>query len=131
MILKCKTQNTHVFRLPKLLSGTNPKDLLVAGCGTGNEIERFVQTPEHWVITGIDPSPEMIIQARENLKSYDNVTLIKGLIMGAKLVILDITGDKQQIRDNLQVLKLLLPEGLNEEQKMKSEEVSTGKYRNL
>jgi len=149
--------NYHYFldRLPKLLSGTNPKDLLVAGCGTGNEIERFVQAPEHWVITGIDPSPEMIIQARENLKSYDNVTLIEGLItdlpierkynaatlllvlhfiedngnklqmlkaianrlaLGAKLVILDITGDKQQIRDNLQVLKLLLPEGLNEEQ---------------
>ena len=59
--------NYHYFldRLPKLLSETNQKDLLVVGCGTGNEIERFIQTSEHWEITGIDPSPEMIKQAAE------------------------------------------------------------------
>ncbi len=38
------------------------------------------------------------------------------LVAGAKLVMLDMTGDKQQIRDNLQVLKLLLPEGLDKQE---------------
>jgi len=147
----------HYFldRLPKLLSETNQKDLLVVGCGTGNEIERFVQAPEHWKITGIDPSPEMIKQASAKLQTYDNVTLIEGLladldierkygaatlllvlhflddngnklnllkdiaerlVSGATFVILDITGDKNKIRQNLKVLKLLLPDGLDEGQ---------------
>jgi len=149
--------NYHFFldRLPKLLSETNRKDLLVIGCGTGNEIERFVRAPEHWKITGVDPSPEMIKQAREKLQNYGNVTLIEGLLTdldlekkygaatlllvlhflddnGNKLtllkdiaerlvsrapfVMLDITGDKDQIRQNLKVLRLLLPDGLGEEQ---------------
>lgn len=149
--------NYHFFLdcLPKLLSETSQKDLLVVGCGTGNEIERFVKTPEHWTITGIDPSPEMIKQANDKFQTGDNVTLIEGLvsdidiekkygaatlllvlhfledngnklnllkniadrlISGATFVMLDITGDKNQIKQNLKVLKLLLPEGLNEEQ---------------
>jgi len=149
--------NYHYFldRLPKLLSTTNKKDLLVIGCGTGNEIERFVKTSEHWTITGVDPSPEMIKQATEKLQDYDRVTLIEGLVSdldinekynvatlllvlhflddngdklnllkdianrlvsGATFVILDITGDKKQIKQNLNVLKLLLPDGLDEEQ---------------
>ena len=142
-------------RLPKLLSETNQKDLLVVGCGTGNEIERFVQAPEHWTITGIDPSPEMIKQANEKLQTCDNVTLVEGLISnldtekkfgaatlllvlhflddngnklnllkdiadrlfsGATFVMLDITGDKKQIKQNLKVLRLFLPDGLDEEQ---------------
>jgi tRNA (cmo5U34)-methyltransferase len=147
----------HYFldRLPKLLSETNQKDLLVVGCGTGNEIERFVQAPQHWKITGIDPSPEMIKQASAKLQTYDNVTLIEGLlanlaierkygaatlllvlhflddngnklnllkdiaerlVSGATFVILDITGSKNKIRQNLKVLKLLLPDGLDEVQ---------------
>jgi tRNA (cmo5U34)-methyltransferase len=149
--------NYHYFlnRLPKLLSETNQKDLLVVGCGTGNEIERFVQTSEHWKITGIDPSPEMIKQASEKLQNYNNVALIEGLladfdtekkfgaatlllvlhflddngnklnllkdiaerlVSGAIFVMLDITGDKNQIRQNLKVLRYLLPDGLDEEQ---------------
>src|SRR6476660_3189131 len=149
--------NYHYFlgRLPKLLSETNPKDLLIVGCRTGNEIERFIQAPEHWEITGIDPSPEMIRQANEKLQSYQNVTLIEGLladiniekkygaatlllvlhfleddgnklkllkdiaerlVSGATFVMLDITGDKNQIRQNLKVLRFLLPDGLDEEQ---------------
>ena len=146
--------NYHYFleRLPKLLSETNGKDLLVVGCGTGNEIERFVHAFEHWTITGIDPSPEMIKQAEEKLQTCDNVTLIEGLVSdldiekkysaatlllvlhfledngnklnllkdiadrlvsGAPFVMLDITGDKNQIRQNLKVLRLLLPDGLD------------------
>lgn len=142
-------------RLPKLLRDTNKKDLLVVGCGTGNEIERFIKTPENWTITGIDPSPEMIKQANDKFKNLNNVTLITGLVSdlgiekkyskatlllvlhflddngnklnllkdiadrlesGATFVILDITGDKKQIQKNLKVLRLLLPDGLEEEQ---------------
>ena len=149
--------NYHFFldRLPKLVSETNQKNLLVVGCGTGNEIERFVQASEQWKITGIDPSPEMIKQASEKLHTYDNVTLIEGLVAdldietkysvatlllvlhflddngtklnllkdiaerlvsGATFVLLDITGDENQIKQNLKVLKLFLPDGLDEEQ---------------
>lgn len=148
--------NYHYFldHLPKLLSETQTKDLLVVGCGTGNEIEGFIQAPEHWEITGIDPSPEMIMQAREKLGDYNNVKLFKGLITdfnverkygaatlllvlhfleddgnklsllkaiserllpGATFVLLDITGNKNQIKENLEVLRLLLPDGLDEE----------------
>lgn len=62
--------NYHYFLdlLPKLLQEIENKDLLVVGCGTGNEIERFAETVESWKITGVDPSPEMISQARKNLK---------------------------------------------------------------
>lgn len=142
-------------RLPKLLRETSHKDLLVVGCGTGNEIEWFTQSPEHWKITGIDPSPKMIEQAHEKLQNFKNVKLIKGLLTdldvgkkygaatlllvlhflndsgeklnllkeiaeklmpGAPLVMLDITGDKNQIRKNLEILRLLLPDDLDEEQ---------------
>lgn len=141
--------------LPKLLSETDQKKMLVVGCGTGNEIERFVKAPQHWAITGVDPSPEMLKQANERLQAYDNVMLIQGLvsdldidkkygvatlllvlhfledngnklnllkdiadrlISGATFIMLDITGDKKEIRENLKVLRLLLPNGLDEEQ---------------
>ena len=142
-------------RLPKLLRETDHKDLLVVGCGTGNEIERFTQTPEPWEITGIDPSPEMISQARKKFQNFKNVNLIEGLLAdldvgrkygaatlllvlhflgddggkqsllkeiaerlepGAPFVMLDITGDKDQIKSNLKVIRLLLPDGLEEKQ---------------
>jgi tRNA (cmo5U34)-methyltransferase len=149
--------NYHYFLdcLPKLLSEAHPKDLLIVGCGTGNEITRFIQAPEHWEITGIDPSPEMIRQASEKLQSYENITLMEGLltdididkkygaatlllvlhfleddgnklrllknisdrlVSGATFVMLDITGNKNQIKQNLKVLRFLLPDGLDEEQ---------------
>jgi tRNA (cmo5U34)-methyltransferase len=149
--------NYHYFldHLPKLLRETTQKDLLVVGCGTGNEIERFVQAHEQWKITGIDPSPEMIKQASEKFHTYGNVILVEGLVTdldiekkygaatlllvlhflddngnklnllkdiaerlasGATFVLLDITGDKNQIKQNLKVLRLLLPDGLEEEQ---------------
>lgn len=149
--------NYHYFvdHLPKLLSEINEKDLLVVGCGTGNEIEKFVKSPEKWTITGIDPSPEMINQAASKLHKYNNVTLIESLVSdldynkkysvatlllvlhfledngnklnllkdiaqrlvsGATFVMLDITGSKKQLRENLKILKLLLPKGLDEEQ---------------
>lgn len=145
--------NYFLDKLPKLLRETTRKELLVVGCGTGNEMERFTRATEHWEITGIDPSPEMIKQAREKLGHSKHVKLIEGLVgdLGAKkygaatlllvlhflnegeklnilkdikerldpeapLVILDITGDENQIRTNLEILRLLLPDGLAEEQ---------------
>jgi len=74
--------NYHYFldHLPKLLSRTNPKDLLVVGCGTGNEIERFVKAPEEWNVTGIDPSFDMVKQAKEKFQNNKKVRLIEGLV---------------------------------------------------
>ncbi len=147
--------NYHYFldRLPRLLSGS--KDILIVGCGTGNEIERFIQAPGLWKITGVDPSPEMLKQAAAKFQNQDHVTLIEGLVSnldaekkydaatlllvlhfmsddgnklnllqdiaqrltsGATFVMLDITGNNEQISQNLKVLKLLLPDGLEEEQ---------------
>lgn len=149
--------NYHYFLdcLPKILRGIYKKDLLVVGCGTGNEIEKFIKTPERWTITGIDPSPEMIKQAKDKLQTCDNVRLIEGvvadldikkkynvatlllvlhfledngsklnllkdiaerLVSGATFIMLDITGDKKQIQQNLIIIEQLLPEGLDEEQ---------------
>ena len=147
--------NYFLNGLPKLFTETDPKDLLVVGCGTGNEIEQFVQVSGQWKITGIDPSPEMIAQAKVQLQDFENVKLIEGvvadldpdkkynaatlllvlhfledngnklnllkkiadrLISGATFVMLDITGKKHQIKQNLSALKLLLPNGLDEEQ---------------
>jgi len=149
--------NYHYFmdHLPGLLRETPHKDLLVVGCGTGNEIERFTQAPEYWEITGIDPSPDMIKQASEKFQDVKHVSLIEGLtadldpgkrygaatlllvlhfleddgtklsllksiaerlISGAPFVLLDITGDRDQIKKNLNVLRLLLPSGLDEVQ---------------
>jgi len=149
--------NYHYFmdRLPKLLHETNRKDLLVVGCGTGNEIERFIRAREHWEITGVDPSPDMVKQARLKLQHHKNVKLIEGLVTdldiekkfgaatlllvlhfldddgeklnllkeiaerlepGAPFVMLDITGDENQMKKNLKILRLLLPDGLDEEQ---------------
>jgi tRNA (cmo5U34)-methyltransferase len=149
--------NYHYFldRLPKLLGEAKSKDLLVVGCGTGNEIERFAKASDLWKITGVDPSPEMIKQASEKLRTYNNVTLIEGLVSdldtakkyggatlllvlhflddngnklnilkdiaerlvsGATFVMLDITGEKEQLKQNLKVLRLFLPDGLDKEQ---------------
>lgn len=141
--------------LPKILSNVSSNKLLVVGCGTGNEIKGFVEKPHNWEITGIDPSPDMIKQATEKLRQFNNVSLIEGLITeissknkfdtatlllvlhfleddgsklkllkdiaerlvsGASFVMLDITGNKNQMKLNLNVLKYLLPDGLDEEQ---------------
>jgi len=148
--------NYHYFMdiVPSLLQDTVNKNLLVVGCGTGAEIKRFVQASETWKITGIDPSPEMIEQAKENLTEAQSVDLIEGVISdidvskqfgaatlllvlhfmaddGTKLallkdiairlekdasfVLLDITGSNDQLKANLNILKLLLPAGLKEE----------------
>ncbi|WP_298420663.1 class I SAM-dependent methyltransferase [uncultured Kordia sp.] len=148
--------NYHYFmnNLPNILNDTENKNLLVVGCGTGAEIERFTNTSTSWKVTGIDPSPEMISQAIEKFKNVGNVQLIEGTIddinsaekfgaatlllvlhfiegieakfdllksISAKLesnapfVLLDITGTKQQIKENLKILSHLLPTNLDKE----------------
>lgn len=147
--------NYHYFLdcLPNLLEDTISKKLLVVGCGTGNEIERFIKTSNEWEVLGIDPSKEMINQAIDKLKQHKNVILVEGLISdlaeekkydaatlllvlhfledngnkanllkdiakrlvsGSKLIILDITGDRSQIKENLEILRNILPKELNE-----------------
>lgn len=141
-----------IEKLPKLLSETSNKDLLVVGCGTGNEIAQFAKVDQDWKITGVDPSPEMISQARERLTEYKNIELTGGLVSdlnpdkkfgaatlllvlhfiedngekldilrqiaqrleaGAPFIMLDITGNPEQMKINLQVLKQLLPDNLD------------------
>lgn len=149
--------NYHHFldHLPQLLRQTKIKELLAVGCGTGNEIERFVNTAEQWNITGIDPSYSMVQQAKEKFRKYNNINIIHGLVSdlpitkkyhvatlllvlhffednGDKLnllkdiadrlspkapfVLLDISGNPQQISQNLHILELLLPDTVNPEQ---------------
>ncbi|WP_258098166.1 class I SAM-dependent methyltransferase [Marinoscillum pacificum] len=66
--------------VPKLLSGVRERNLLVAGCGTGNEILALGDQLSQWKVTGVDPSPEMLSQAREKLEDMDNVTLLGGQV---------------------------------------------------
>lgn len=147
----------HYFldNLPKILREVSPKKLLVVGCGTGNEIERFVKWDKTWQITGVDPSADMIAQAKTLLQGIANVEIIEGvaadldsskkysaatlllvlhfledngeklrllkdiaeiLEQGAAFVMLDITGDALQIEANLDILKKMLPDNLEEEQ---------------
>lgn len=147
----------HYFldNLPKILREVSPKKLLVVGCGTGNEIERFVKRDKTWQITGVDPSADMIAQAKTLLQGVANVEIIEGvaadldsskkysaatlllvlhfledngeklrllkdiaerLEQGAAFVMLDITGDAPQIEANLDILKKMLPDNLEEEQ---------------
>ena len=66
--------------VPKLLSGVRERNLLVAGCGTGNEILALGDQLSQWKVTGVYPSPEMLSQAREKLEDMDNVTLLGGQV---------------------------------------------------
>lgn len=69
-----------IANLPTVLQGACNKKLLVVGCGTGNEIERFAAHSADWRITGIDPSPQMLSQAKDKLAKFDNVTLRQGVV---------------------------------------------------
>lgn len=67
-------------KLPKLLRSAKNKNLLVAGCGTGSEISSFVQGKDEWKITGVDPTPEMISEARLKFQNTKNVKLIESTV---------------------------------------------------
>lgn len=149
--------NYHYFLdlIPNLLKEEKGNKILIVGCGTGNEIERLLDLPSQWDITGIDPSHDMIVQAQEKLAKHPNVHLIEGLVSDLKegqkynaatlllvlhflddngnkqnilndiasklepdspFILLDITGNKRQIQQNLNILQLILPTDIPEEQ---------------
>lgn len=65
--------------LPKLIELEQPtaKNVLVVGCGTGNELLSLSKYKDSWNVTGVDPSPDMVKIAREKLKQYSEVTIIQ------------------------------------------------------
>lgn len=69
-----------MHQLPKLIVPITNNNLLVAGCGTGNEIEKFVQSSNNWKITGINPSPQMLNLAKERFKNFKNVNFVEGVV---------------------------------------------------
>lgn len=66
--------------LPSLFRDVKEKKLLVAGCGTGNEILAFGKELSQWQITGVDPSIEMLRQAQQKLQTYPNINLRLGRV---------------------------------------------------
>ncbi|MEM9389019.1 MAG: class I SAM-dependent methyltransferase [Bacteroidota bacterium] len=69
--------------LPDLLTRlvhTSCDQLLVAGCGTGNEILAFKRSGFDGTILGVDPSPDMIRQAREKTSDLSKTELFCGVV---------------------------------------------------
>ncbi|MDH2926028.1 class I SAM-dependent methyltransferase [Lonepinella koalarum] len=143
--------------LPKILDQNSPKSILVAGCGTGNEIVKLADYRDDWQITGFDPSPEMISQAQHKLSDYPNIvlknctindlqkeqcfqaatlllvlhfipddgqklSLLKDIAdrleSGSSFILLDITGDGEQLDKSLKILKDLLANSIGEDEKL-------------
>ena len=143
-------------QIPDLLMGlTDERNLLVAGCGSGNEMKVLAEAGQGWEMTGVDPSPEMTSQARKKLERYKNIIIIDGEVPGLKadisfgaatlllvlhflpddgaklklltdiaqrlkpgapLILLDITGEGEPFKRNLEVLKSMLPTDTDEEE---------------
>ena len=64
--------------LPELLASrirTAENEVLVVGSGTGNELEILAKAHKDWQFLGIDPSPEMNVQAREKLATFPNIEI--------------------------------------------------------
>lgn len=147
--------NYFLDYLPIIIQDTTNKDLLIVGCGTGNEIEKFRNFSKEWEITGIDPSPEMIEQAEFRFQNCENIKIVEGIVTdlninrkygaatlllvlhfmedngdkenllkeianrlepNAPFIMLDITGNANQIKQNLRILKSLLPKHLNSDE---------------
>ncbi|MEL6391697.1 MAG: class I SAM-dependent methyltransferase [Bacteroidota bacterium] len=54
--------------------------IVVVGCGSGNELAAINQKHPEWQLLGIDPSPEMVVQAREKLQGRENVQILDARI---------------------------------------------------
>lgn len=57
--------------------------LLVAGCGTGEEIERLAQVHPGWRFTGVDPAQPMLDRAAHRLRAkglHDRAQLVCGKV---------------------------------------------------
>lgn len=46
---------------------TDTPDILISGCGTGEEIQRLLSMNPAWRMTGVDPSAEMLALAQEKV----------------------------------------------------------------
>lgn len=58
-------------------------NLLVVGAGGGAEIDRFLPSNPGWRLTGVDPSEDMLAQARAAVARLDleeRVTLVRGTV---------------------------------------------------
>lgn len=69
--------------IPGLISVNSNREVesvLVVGCGTGNELMAINDQQPSWKLMGIDPSPEMVVQARQLLTGRANVTIRDGRI---------------------------------------------------
>ncbi|MEM1216082.1 MAG: class I SAM-dependent methyltransferase [Bacteroidota bacterium] len=69
--------------VPSLLASELPvkaSEVLVVGSGTGNELRALAQQHPDWSLTGIDPSPELVQQARQKLAAFPNVQLYDGYV---------------------------------------------------
>ncbi|MEM1323209.1 MAG: class I SAM-dependent methyltransferase [Bacteroidota bacterium] len=67
--------------LPHLLAEQLPATddpIVVVGCGTGNELQILSEGKPEWQLEGIDPSPEMIAQARQKLSDCPQISLHEG-----------------------------------------------------
>jgi len=54
-------------------------DILIVGCGTGNEIDALFSSGLECNITGIDPSPEILQIAESKLGKHHKLKLINGV----------------------------------------------------
>ncbi|MEM9052218.1 MAG: class I SAM-dependent methyltransferase [Bacteroidota bacterium] len=74
--------NYHYFMsiVPSLIEDAEGDSLLIAGCGTGTEIKTILDASPSWKVTGVDPSPEMINQAKARFSEDESVELIEGLV---------------------------------------------------
>ena len=63
--------------IPRLLNTYchQNRRILVAGCGSGNDIISLLNSDYHWDITGIDPSKEMLNYAMNKIPAVNAVTL--------------------------------------------------------
>lgn len=68
--------------MARLIGKSSDIQVLVAGCGTGNEMEQFLKDGEKWNLTGVDPSRDMVGVARKKLRLYKNQKLIVGQVKG-------------------------------------------------
>lgn len=137
------------------LSKTSPIELLIAGCGTGNEALCFLEDEKNWKITGVDPSPDMVGIARKKLRGYNDCRLMVGQVKGlpeghkfdaatlslvlhflkdngpkqlllndisarlkkgAPFLIMDMFGDKDEIRTKLSMLASTLPSSFSSQE---------------
>lgn len=62
--------------LKSYLATTEECKILVAGCGTGQEISEIKRLQTSWKVTGIDPSPQMIRLAQMKLAYRENDPLL-------------------------------------------------------